>query len=73
MEKKAIKAKGKPNSLHSNGKENSRQYDSPIKKTPTDEELEEALENRVAYKRRLVSGLEKTKESYTLEAAFREE
>ena len=46
MEKKASKAKEKPNSLDNSCKENLRQFDSPVKKIPTDEELEEALENR---------------------------
>lgn len=73
MEKKAIKAKGKPNGLDSNGKENSRQFDSPIKKTPTDEELEEALENSGGVQEAASVWLRKTRGSYTLEAAFREE
>ena len=45
MGKKARELGDSPEGLDNDKKKEPRQYDSPIKKTPTDEELEEALEN----------------------------
>lgn len=45
MGKKARQLGDSPEGLNNDKKKEPRQYDSPIKKTPTDEELEEALEN----------------------------
>ena len=45
MGKKARELGNSPEELDNDKKKEPRQFDSPIKKTPTDEELEEALEN----------------------------
>lgn len=45
MGKKARELGDSPEGLDNDKKKEPRQFDSPIKKTPTDEELEEALEN----------------------------
>lgn len=45
MGKKARELVDSPKGLDNDKKKEPRQFDSPIKKTPTDEELEEALEN----------------------------
>lgn len=45
MGKKARELCDSPEGLDNDKKKEPRQFDSPIKKTPTDEELEEALEN----------------------------
>lgn len=45
MGKKARELGDSPEGLDNDKKKETRQFDSPIKKTPTDEELEEALEN----------------------------
>lgn len=45
MGKKARELGDSPEGVDNDKKKEPRQYDSPIKKTPTDEELEEALEN----------------------------
>lgn len=45
MGKKARELGDSPERLDNDKKKEPRQFDSPIKKTPTDEELEEALEN----------------------------